>query len=355
LIYRLGELFCGPGGLALGAINAQVENIKVIHQWATDYHKETCDTYVKNIAPEAPSSVICKDIRDLDLTTLGPIDGFAYGFPCNDFSNVGEKKGFNGSFGPLYSYGVKVLDYYKPQFFVAENVGGLTSKTQEKAFNQIIEELSLAGDGYTLTIHMYKAEEYGIPQMRHRVILVGIDNKLNKKFQVPAPTHTTESFISCRQALENPPIPENAENHIFTSQSKTVIERLSHIKPGENAWSADLPEHLQLNVKKVRLSQIYRRMDPDRPAFTITGSGGGGTHGYHWKENRALSNRERARLQTFPDDFVFCGSKENVRRQIGMAVPPLLAKVVFEALLKTLHGIPYDTVSANLSRKEYTG
>ena len=104
---------------------------------------------------------------------------------------------------------------------------------------------------------------------------------------------------------------------------------------------------MRLNVKGAKLSQIYKRLNPDKPAYTLTGSGGGGTHGYHWKENRALTNRERARLQTFPDSFIFEGSKESVRRQIGMAVPPKLAKIVFTAILKTFAGIKYPTVPAN--------
>jgi site-specific DNA-cytosine methylase len=85
----------------------------------------------------------------------------------------------------------------------------------------------------------------------------------------------------------------------------------------------------------------------EKPSYTITGSGGGGTHGYHWEENRALTNRERARIQTFPDDFIFEGSKEQVRKQIGMAVPPLLARIVFTAVLKTFAGVPYPHVSAS--------
>ena len=98
-----------------------------------------------------------------------------------------------------------------------------------------------------------------------------------------------------------------------------------------------------------RLSQIYKRLHPDKPAYTITGSGGGGTHGYHWSENRALTNRERARLQTFPDDFIFEGAKESVRKQIGMAVPVLGARVIVEAVLKTFAGIPYKSVPAKIN------
>ena len=97
---------------------------------------------------------------------------------------------------------------------------------------------------------------------------------------------------------------------------------------------------------------IYKRLDPDKPAYTVTGSGGGGTHIYHWDEPRALTNRERARLQTFPDDFKFIGSKESVRRQIGMAVPVQGAKIILEAVLKTLQGIPYESVEPTHSKMD---
>ena len=110
-----------------------------------------------------------------------------------------------------------------------------------------------------------------------------------------------------------------------------------------------MPEELQLNVKGAKISQIYKRLDPTKPSYTVTGSGGGGTHIYHYSELRALTNRERARLQTFPDDYVFEGPKESVRKQIGMAVPPKGAKIIFEAILKTFAGIPYESISANIN------
>ena len=101
-----------------------------------------------------------------------------------------------------------------------------------------------------------------------------------------------------------------------------------------------------------RISQIYRRLDPNKPSYTVTGSGGGGTHVYHWKENRALTNRERARLQTFPDNFIFEGSKESVRKQIGMAVPVKGAKIIFEAILKTFAKIDYSSIESNIEDKQ---
>ena len=93
--FRLGELFCGPGGLAYAAINAEIENpeYKIVHQWANDYDLDTCNTYRRNICPNDKESVICEDVRKLDIETLGDIDALAFGFPCNDFSVVGEQKG----------------------------------------------------------------------------------------------------------------------------------------------------------------------------------------------------------------------------------------------------------------------
>ncbi|HMP88836.1 MAG TPA: DNA (cytosine-5-)-methyltransferase [Kiritimatiellia bacterium] len=348
VIYRLGELFCGPGGLALGALRSRVRkggiSYSIEHAWANDFDPDTCATYTRNICPEGPQSVICRDVRELDLNTLGNINAFAYGFPCNDFSIVGEKRGFHGAFGPLYMYGVKIINHFKPTFFVAENVGGITSVNDGTAFKKILSDLKNAGNGYELTVHLYKFEEYGIPQARHRMIIVGLDRSLNRVFRVPAP-FTTHKQVTARQALLVPPIPADAANNERTVQSKTVIERLKRTRPGENAWTANLPDHLKLNVKNTRLSHIYKRLHPDRPSYTITGSGGGGTHGYHWEEPRALTNRERARLQTFPDDFIFEGSKESVRKQIGMAVSPLMSEIVFTAILKTLAGIQYESVT----------
>jgi len=354
IIFRLGELFCGPGGLALGAIRAKVKkgNVQhcIEHSWASDYDRDSCDTYISNLSPDEPETVICKNVSDLDIDSLPGIDAFSYGFPCNDFSIVGEKKGFNGSFGPLYEYGVKVINKFKPKFFVAENVGGLTSANEGKALKKILHDLESSGDGYCLTTHLYKFEEYNIPQTRHRIIIVGIAKKYNLTFKVPKPI-TKNKPVSALEAIEIPPIPSHAHNHEFTNQSKKVIERLKRIKPGENVWNANLPGHLKLNVKGARLSHIYRRLAPNKPSYTVTGSGGGGTHGYHWYEPRALTNRERARIQTFSDDFIFSGKKESVRKQIGMAVSPKMSEIIFNAILKTFADIKYPSTPFSIERQ----
>ena len=347
--FKLGELFCGPGGLALGAMRASVEarglTYTIRHQWANDFDRDSCETYRRNIAGESRNSVICQDVRNLELASQPPIDAFAFGFPCNDFSVVGEKRGINGVYGPLYSYGIQVLRHFKPQWFFAENVGGLRSANDGLAFQTILEDMQWAG--YTITPHLYRFEEYGVPQARHRIIIAGIRSDIEIQFQVPAPT--VGEPRTCREAIENPPIPEDAANNEPTKQSAQVVERLSYIKPGENAFTAALPQGLEINSKGANISQIYKRLDPNKPSYTVTGSGGGGTHVYHWSEDRALTNRERARLQTFPDTFVFCGGKESVRRQIGMALPPAGAQAVFEAILKSFAGIEYPSIEPNLA------
>ena len=351
--YKMGELFCGPGGIALGAHNAadEIPGIKIEHAWANDYDPTTADTYRENTPGASEETVYVGDVRELDTDALPPIDGFAYGFPCNDFSLVGKQKGLDGTYGPLYSYGINVLKSHKPEWFVAENVGGLSGANEGLAFPYILREMQRAG--YTIVAHKYRFEEYGLPQARHRIIIVGLRNDVAAKgvaFKVPAPTTPEPSMMrTAKQAITEPPIPEWATNNEPTRQSEVVKQRLAYIKPGENAFNAtDMPEELRLNVRGAKLSQIYKRLDPNKPAYTVTGSGGGGTHIYHWEEPRALTNRERARLQTFPDWYKFIGSKENVRRQIGMAVPPDGAQVVFEALFKTLEGISYESIEPNI-------
>lgn len=352
MIFRLGELFCGAGGLAYGAMSADigVDGFGIVHQWANDYNAAACETYRRNICANDPDSVICGDVRHLDIESLSDIDGFAFGFPCNDFSVVGERKGIKGNYGALYTYGVRVLRHHQPMWFVAENVGGLRSANGGVAFALILDDLKQAG--YRIYPHLYKFEEYGVPQARHRVMIVGIRDDLPFEYKVPSTEQYKNVDNTCRHALECPPIAADACNNERTKQSAAVVERLKYIKAGENAFTADLPGHLRLNVKGAKISQIYKRLDPDKPAYTVTGSGGGGTHIYHWSEARALTNRERARLQTFPDSFVFEGGKEDVRRQIGMAVPCAGAKIIFEAILKTFAGIEYESIECNLLEKK---
>ena len=349
-IFKLGELFCGPGGIACGAMKAKSSDgiLSVEHAWANDYDSDTCETYRKNVCPQSPETVYCGDVRDLDIKALGTIDAFCYGFPCNSFSNVGEHKGFaNEKFGQLYWYGIEVLKYYKPKWFMAENVSGIRSAGSGD-FQVILNDMKEAG--YRLNVNLYKAEQYGIPQTRHRVIIVGIRDDLPIEYHVPDPAQYLNIDITARTALAN--IPTDAPNNEVRKLSDKVTKRLSYIKPGENVWQAEerlgkrFPEELKIKTK-TKISQIYRKLHPEKPAYTVTAAGGGGTFMYHWTD-RELTNRERARIQTFPDDYEFVGKYSSVRKQIGMAVPCRLSEIVITAILNSFAGIEYPWVKANL-------
>ncbi len=350
--FKLGELFCGPGGLAYGATHAHVdgkESFSITHIWANDFDQDSCQTYIKNICPNNPSSVYCDDVRNLDIPKLGEIDCFCYGFPCNSFSNVGEHKGLsNEKFGQLYYYGIKVLKNYKPKWFLAENVSGIRSAGSGD-FKIILEDMKDAG--YKLTVNLYKSEQYGIPQTRHRVIIVGIREDLPVEFHVPDPQLYKDCDVSSRTALKD--IPKTATNNEIRKLAANVKRRLSLIKPGENVWQAEerlgdaFPPELKIHTK-TKISQIYRKLDPKKPAYTVTAAGGGGTYMYHWTD-RELTNRERARLQTFPDEYEFVGNYNSVRKQIGMAVPCRLSEIVITAILKSFAGIEYPWIEANLN------
>lgn len=348
--FRMGELFSGPGGIACGARNASSKdgNYKITHAWASDFDSDTCATYIENITGGDKSHVFCEDVRNLDISKLGAIDCFAYGFPCNSFSNVGEHQGLeNEKFGMLYWYGIEVLKQYQPKWFMAENVSGIKSAGDGEHFKQILKDMEDAG--YVITPHMYKFEQYGIPQTRHRVIIIGIRNDLDTqgiKFRVPSPKPYKDKDNTAGVALAN--IPKNAPNNEIRKLSDKVVERLSYIKPGQNVWNADMPEDLRIKTK-TKISQIYRKLDPAKPSYTVTAAGGGGTFMYHWNDNRELTNRERARIQTFPDDYHFVGNYSSVRKQIGMAVPPEGAKIIFNAVLDTFAGIEYPWVESSIS------
>jgi len=386
--FVLGELFCGPGGMALGAKRAKPQHDRVgntfsiQHSWGVDID----DTAIKTFNANNLGIGVCADVRDFVADTgktpeqrisgHDRINALAFGFPCNDFSIVGKQKGLKGKFGELYKAGLEVLNRANPDWFVAENVSGIESANSGEAFRQIQNDLSTAGDcGYELTTHLYKFEEYGVPQYRRRYLIVGIRKDLNLKFKVPKPTHKGRPLTIGEELTR--PLPNGVTNIEFTRHSDKVVGRLKLTPPGKNAWFLDtlLPlsakeiryqlknvswyesdieklsdRELKLAVKnnslkctKARMSHIYRRLEYDRPAYTLTGSGGGGTHVYHWSEHRALTNRERARLQGFPDDFVFMGKKEQVRKQIGMAVSPPMAKIIFEKLLMTFAGKSYES------------
>lgn len=335
---RILSLFSGCGGLDLGF---HMEGYKTV--WANDIS----DWAVQSFAKYFGDVIVKKDIDLIDPFSdknIPECDIILGGFPCQDFSVIWKQPGLNGERGNLYKHFLKFVAAKKPKAFVAENVKGILSANNKKAIETIIEDFESINPGYIIKIQLYNFAEYGVPQFRERVLIVGVRKDTGFEFFHPAPTHGPRGklpYVTAGQVLEGA---ENIKlnNEKLNSLPKT-IELLKLIPEGGNF--TDVPKDHPLYVKGM-ISHVYRRINRSEPAKTIIAAGGGGTWGYHYPEPRALTNRERARLQSFPDDFEFIGTTTEVRRQIGNAVPPVGVTTVAKALMPLFTG-EYTPVDLN--------
>lgn len=323
---KIISLFSGCGGLDLGF--EQVGDYKTV--WANDFKHEACETFRKHFG----DVILEGDIEQVDPYTDNNIpdcDLILGGFPCQDFSIIWKRPGLDGERGNLYKSFLRFVDAKKPKAFVAENVKGILTANKKKAIQQIIEDFQAITPGYVVIPHLYNFAEYGVPEYRERVLIVGIRSDLGFDFKHPKPTHGNSDgllpYVTVGKAFEGVEEVEYNNEHLrVTERTKTII---SHISEGGNF--TDIPKDSPYYVKGM-ISHVYRRIHRNEPSKTIIAAGGGGTWGYHYPENRPLTNRERARIQTFPDDFVFLGNTTEVRRQIGNAVPPVGVHAVAKAL-----------------------
>lgn len=312
------SLFSGCGGMDLAFVQ---EGYRII--WANDNNHWACETYKLNIGPH----IVEGDVAEIDFRKIPACDLILGGFPCQDFSVIWKQHGINTDRGNLYRHFVRAVEAKRPKAFLAENVKGLLSANKGKAIRQIIEDFSKVGPGYTLNARVYNFADYGVPQLRERLLIVGIRKDLPYLFQPPAPTHTPDKYVTAGEALKG--VEKAVHNNELLRVSEKTVEMLKLIPEGKNFTAVPKDSPLYVNGM---ISHVYRRLHRDKPATTIIAAGGGGTWGYHYREPRPLTNRERARLQTFPDDFVFVGSISEVRRQIGNAVPPAGVRPFAKAL-----------------------
>jgi len=324
--YRIVSLFSGCGGLDLGFIQ---EGFEVV--WANDIDSWACETYARNLG----SHIVEGDIETLDLSGLPSTDIVTGGFPCQDFSVIWKRNGLATQRGNLYKHFVDIVNKLNPKIFIAENVKGLLSANGGKAIKQIREDFEKTGiHGYNTTINLVNFADYGTPQLRQRVLIVGIRKDVNGYFSLPTVTHKKGTYVTAKEALAGvEKVPHNNEHQNIASKT---IERLKLIPPGGNF--RDVPKDSPYYVKGM-ISHVYRRLHPDKPSTTIIAAGGGGTWGYHYEEPRSLTNRERARLFGYPDDFVFEGSMTEVRRQIGNSVPPVGIRPVAKKIKDLLNNV----------------
>jgi DNA (cytosine-5)-methyltransferase 1 len=327
-------MFSGCGGLDLGA--EMTGSVKV--RWANDYDAAAASSYRENLG----GRMVLADIRDLEAPNISP-DILLAGPPCQDFSVLWLHEGARTARGNLYNEVLRFLSEMAPAAFILENVRGLLSANNGQAWALIRAGLKAPsraigaddseGPRYDLSVDIVNFADLGVPQMRERLIVIGTRTDLGMSpIEIPRPF--AGRHVTAQEALEDPPLPPfESNNHDRHADAPGVVERLKLIPPGGNytAIPADHP-----SAVKGLISHVYRRLSPDQPAYTIVAGGGGGSMGYHYDEPRSLTNRERARLQTFPDDFRFKGSIREVRAQIGNAVPPIGAKVIVEAVVEAL-------------------
>lgn len=341
------DIFSGVGGLSTGAVMAGIEI-----DLAIEYDKFAAESFKIN---HPQTEIICNDIRNVtikDKRFKNPFLLFG-GPPCQGFStsNTKTRNRGNQNNSLFYEY-IRQVYELQPSWFVFENVVGITSFENGTVVNKLKEEFEKIG--YIVEHRILVASDYGVPQNRNRFFMVG--NKLGVKFQFP---EKNEVKVSVKEALSDLPNLENGENidnlpyrnievsdyallmrgeskfstQNYVSQNKDyVIERYKHIKPGQN-WRA-IPHELMGNYKDSNNchSGIYKRLNPDAPSVVIANYRKNML--IHPYENRGLSVREAARLQSFPDSFIFKGNLSNQQQQIGNAVPPLLAKAIFEQIIK---------------------
>ncbi|MDR3450371.1 MAG: DNA cytosine methyltransferase [Alphaproteobacteria bacterium] len=307
---KIVSLFSGAGGLDLGLQWAGHDIV-----WANDIFDAAIDTYKANIGDHINNQDICK----VKLSSIPDCDAVVGGFPCQGFSMANMGRTLGDPRNQLYRQMVRIVREKQPRFFVGENVKGLLSLGKGKALEEIKHNFAQAG--YRVHHHVVNAADYGVPQSRMRLLIIGIREDIaNVSDILPIQTHA-DPAIAFKLKLK-PWI--------------TVGEALAHFP--EPTDDGEIPNH-QCSQYKLRFNGHlgHRYIDPNRPAPTVTGRGderGGVVVLHHPNNRRRMTARELAAVQSFPDDFVFSGAKTTAYRQIANAVPPLLGKAIGLMLAK---------------------
>lgn len=331
------ELFAGAGGLALGLEQAGFEHIGLI-----EFNRSAADTLIYN---RPKWKVLCEDIalvsdRDLELEfniKKGELDLLSGGAPCQSFSYAGKRLGLQDVRGTMFYHYATFLQKLQPKIFLFENVKGLLSHDHGKTFKTILDIFE--EQGYKASYKVLNAWDYGVPQKRERLIIIGIRNDLiqNCTFRFPK-EHDYKPTMKDVKLDINPP---KTECERYSSYKESIF---SLVPPG-GYWRDIDPEIAKDYMKSCWFmgggrTGILRRIGLDEPCLTVlTSPGMKQTDRCHPLEVRPFSYRENARIQTFPDDWFFCGKLSEKYKQIGNAVPVNLAKEVGLAIKKALEEI----------------
>ncbi len=337
------DLFCGCGGLSLGFEQAGFNVLLGIDNW-----EDSLVTFRYN---HKGSQTLCADLRSLSPIEVGKItakqniDVIIGGPPCQGFSVAG-KRVVEDDRNKLYKSFVRMVAHFKPKAFVLENVPNILTMGDGIIKRAIIADFSALG--YQVVNKVLLASDYGVPQNRRRAIFVGLLN--GEVFAYPQPT--VNQYVTTEQALSD--LPENSlyngadypceplsdyqklirtgskgvYNHDITIHTEQTQRIIAMVPDGGNY--KDLPEELQ-QTRKVHIA--WTRLNSKAPSITIDT---GHRHHFHYKYNRIPTVRESARIQSFTDNIIFFGSKTSQYKQVGNAVPPLMAKAIAEQLLKKI-------------------
>lgn len=317
------ELFAGAGGLALGLELAGIKTLEYV-----EFDKACCETLRAN---RSEWNIVCDDIHNVDFTAYrDKVDIVSGGFPCQAFSFAGKKLGFEDTRGTLFHEFARCVKEVNPKVFLAENVRGLVSHDNGRTLRTIIDVLE--GLGYTTQYQVLNAAYYGVGQKRERIVIIGIRNDLNITFTYPKPD---AKMTTLRQALKDCP-PSIGEE--YSEKKRKVLE----LVPPGGCW-VNLPE----DVAKTYMGKSYysgggrrgmaRRISWDEPCLTLTCSPSQKqTERCHPEETRPFTVREYARIQSFPDDWKFCGGISDQYKQIGNAVPVEMARRIGVQLKKAI-------------------
>ena len=328
--YSYIDLFSGSGGFSLGFDEAGFENV-----FSVEFDHDICETYRHNF----PSHCLVEcDIAQLgeekiiDLVGQKKVDVVIGGPPCQGFSMAGNigRRFVDDPRNHLFQEFVRVVRIVSPTCFVMENVARLYTRLGGETRKEIIkcfEDL-----GYVVEARIVCASDYGVPQNRNRVLFIGRKTD-DKEYKVLFPEKSKLPAPTIKDAIEKYPPLESGEsssipNHEAMVHSAQMIEKMSYVKEG--GGREDIPEHIRPQKGDIRK---YIRYDSTKPSICITGDM---RKVFHYSQNRALTVRELAAIQTYPDSFVFLGNKILQQQMVGNSVPPMLAKAIAESVKKML-------------------
>ncbi len=338
---KIIDLFCGIGGLSLGFEQAGFEVISAVDMW-----KDAVITYNHNRLDKVAKVETVEEFNERDLPRIikeNEITGIIGGPPCQGFSTVGRRE-IDDPRNKMYLEFYKAVKLAKPLFFVIENVKGMLTLNKGAFVKDLIERFGEYGLGYNISYQLLNAADYGIPQNRYRVFYVGI---LGKKFEFPKPFEyvlTAKDGISDLENSNNEHYGTEPQNDFqkemrrdcqhpinqdYTSHTEQTVSIISKIPDGGNIRSLSA-EYWQVR----KYNKAFERMGTFKPSNTIDT---GHRNYFHYSEPRIPTVRESARLQSFPDSFEIVGTRGSQYKQVGNAVPPMLARIIAENIKHLLY------------------